>query len=728
MKHSIINQILKNNEYNLPKNELLISILLEFFERKNIINFKEYQSLLSNNNINFTKFQHKNILYQKELKDLENIKPKELILIAEKFLKERESTGSYYTPKYLVDFMIYDSFRNYLDINTDIERYKIENFLKFHDISEMCYEELMELFFLLKKIKVIDIACGSGIFLIHIFYKLFNLISILSIHTNNFISEFQIKYNILNHNIYGIDIQEFPLQILIIALIKDFSKYDEFKLEQLSFNIFQKDSIMGDQIYKNKEIAEISKKGGFDIVIGNPPYIGEKGNKSLFQKIKEFEFGKVYYEAKMDLFYYFIYRGIELLKPKGILTYITTNYFITADGANKLRDFLRKKTTLKTIINFNEINIFNDARGQHNMIFTAIKASNYKQSTDIIYYNRKCPNEVVNSILNSPETKTEYCTCYTMNHSQLFGNNGNIILYSNKSYISIINKIETNSDTYLGDICYINQGLVSGADRVNKRILQKKVNNLNRNYCIGEGIYVLRDYEIIEKGLHLCKNIKPFYKNSDIKKYFTKKETEQFILYLNDSNIDEENYCPAIKHLLNFKTVLEKRREVVKGVRKWYALQWYRNYKIFERHKIVVPQRSIINSFGYSEVPWYASADVYYITAEDKVNLKFILGILNSKLVYFWLYNKGKRKGDYLELYAKPLSQIPLKIKISKEIKGKIISIVDNILMECNGKFDLKSVNNHQDKIDLLLYDLYGFSDEEIQLIEDLYKRTANIK
>ena len=78
-------------------------------------------------------------------------------------------------------------------------------------------------------------------------------------------------------------------------------------------------------------------KDGFDIVIGNPPYIGEKGHKELFRPIASTEFGKRFYQGKMDYFYFFFHKGLDLLVDNGELAFITTNYYPTATGAKKLR-------------------------------------------------------------------------------------------------------------------------------------------------------------------------------------------------------------------------------------------------------------------------------------------------------------------------------------------------------------------------------------------------------
>ena len=79
------------------------------------------------------------------------------------------------------------------------------------------------------------------------------------------------------------------------------------------------------------------EKGGFDIVIGNPPYIGESGHKEIFRAVAETDFGKRTYQGKMDFFYFFFHKGIDILHSKGDLAFITTNYYPTATGAKTLR-------------------------------------------------------------------------------------------------------------------------------------------------------------------------------------------------------------------------------------------------------------------------------------------------------------------------------------------------------------------------------------------------------
>ena len=117
----------------------------------------------------------------------------------------------------------------------------------------------------------------------------------------------------------------------------------------------------------NVYFAEIfSQKSGFDIVIGNPPYVGEKGHKEIFRPLKKVF--KDRYEKNSDLLYFFFMKSIDILKKDGHLAFITTNYYLTADSAIKLRKELKNKTAICNLVNFNEMKIFESALGQHNII------------------------------------------------------------------------------------------------------------------------------------------------------------------------------------------------------------------------------------------------------------------------------------------------------------------------------------------------------------------------
>lgn len=469
------------------------------------------------------------------------------------------------------------------------------------------------------------------------------------------------------------------------------------------------------------EFAKVFKEnGGFDVVIGNPPYVGEKGNKSIFRSIAKTEFGKKYYQGKMDLFYFFFHKGINISKDNGNIAFITTNYYITATGANILRSDFYNRTNIVRLVNFNEFRIFESALGQHNMI-TFLEKNSVRTDTTVSNTNRQgyTDNQTLQNIINENDDKTEY---YFIDKAELYEGNEKYIRLINRdkdanySVGTILDKIKQNSEL-LGNISRIS----SGADVTISRITNRHITNFGNNYIKGEGVFVINKEEQNNMILSINEKsvIKDFIKNSDIKKYSYNLSLDKLIYLRWEDNID--NYPNIKKHLSKYKVILEDQAKRYGENYPWFALHRPRDIDIFQsKQKILVPYRNKKNQFGYSEKDIFASRDVFYITeTNERYNIKYILALLNSKVFYFWLYYQGKRKGETLELYAKPISEIPIKY-ISIKKQNHFINVVDNIL-------ELKEIDMNNDitklqcKIDNMVYELFGFANEEIEVIENLY-------
>lgn len=471
--------------------------------------------------------------------------------------------------------------------------------------------------------------------------------------------------------------------------------------------------------------AEVfEEKGGFDVVIGNPPYVGEKGNKEIFQQIAKGNL-KEFYQGMMDLFYFFFHIALNYMREGGVMAYITTNYYITATGGVNLRKDMQQRSSILKLLNFGELKIFESALGQHNMITMLMKGKkDIKAQTLVTHRRGYLGSDTVQSIINGTDEETNY---YSLAQAELYS--GDNIKLTTGGLDNILDKIK-RIGIILGDISNVNVGLYTGADKVSKNY----INKYKLNAKAGEGIFVLNRKEIQEKNFNneeiaLCV---PMFKNSDISPYRTEQNNNKFLIdfsYPNYKDYPLDKYPNIINHLLKYKLVLENRQSNDNGLRAvvkqgfWWL---FTKRKLdFDQEKIVAPQRSRTNTFGYNNIPWYASADVYFITnPKDGYNLKYLLGILNSHMVYIWLYNRGKRKGEMLELYREPLSLIPIPHITQKNVNQvkELEKLVDQVLVikKQNKDADTKNIE-HQ--IDELVYKLYDLTPEETEIVENSSKK-----
>jgi len=524
-----------------------------------------------------------------------------------------------------------------------------------------------------------------------------------------------------------------PLSSNIYPTAKDLQKDLEIKTNLAGFNqaISKLKTLLGndksfDHFDWKLDLPDVMnenivKEVGFDIVIGNPPYIGEKGNKNKFREIKVTKYGKKFYKRKMDYFYFFFHIGIDLLNNSGILSLITTNYFSTATAAIKLREDLNKRTNIIKLINFNELKIFETATGQHNQITFLIRKKTADISAKIITTKLKgfISYDILKHFLDGSDNQT---ITSIIKNSELYETESlylkNIGQKSNTIADSIFKKILKNASP-LQNYFNVAQGILSGVDRITKKHVKKDL--ISEEY-LGNGVYVLNKQELEALNLAVDEQylIKPWFKNSDIDSYVTKNKPTQFLIYARRQD-DIDNY-PSIKsHFIKFEKVIKNRSsergEIQAALKqgKWWVIFAAREKSIFENEKIICPQRSLKNKFGYNTSVWFASADVYYITRKDKqISLKYLLALLNSKLFYFWLYNKGKRKGESLELYYKPLTEIPIKY-VSKNIQNYFINISEQIINHKNIGFD---VSNYLADIDKMFYKLYQLTYDEVIVVD----------
>lgn len=423
----------------------------------------------------------------------------------------------------------------------------------------------------------------------------------------------------------------------------------------------------------------------------------------------------------MDLFYFFFHLALNIAADNSQVAFITTNYFPTAYGAKKLRNDFKARSTVRNMINFNELKIFESALGQHNMITVLEKSYNKKTIAVTCISQRRgvATAEVLQQMVNGNDTKTHY---YNVAQKDLYDGDECYIRLtgskqSNDPTQKILEKIKEQGER-LGAICDVKVGARSGIDKISKTHLQ-----IDSRYNLNEAVFVVSQgfYDKIPPNERIL--VKPLFKNSDIHRYFNETTTDQYLLYIGrKTNIDRFPFLK--KHLKRFKPLIKKIRGL--NGEPWYSLVRTREERIFKAPKIVIPQRSRVNDFSFNSHDFYCSSDVYYVVNkknDSSVDLKYTISLLNSKLYYLWLYHRGKRKGETLELYQKPLSEIPIK-QLSGKDQKPFIAIVDEILTITTSE-DYPSSESKQAKvkqlenqIDLMVYKLYDLSDKEIKIVK----------
>ncbi len=440
-----------------------------------------------------------------------------------------------------------------------------------------------------KNIKILDPSCGGGYFLIEL-YK----------YINNACPEIDKKY-IIENMLYGIDIDNFSIFLSKMGLILHSG------LNDVEFNVYNADFL-----------ADNLNIGNFDIIIGNPPYVGHKNMNMEYRKILYEKYSDVYYN-KADISYCFFKKGKDVLKSDGIISFITSRYFMEALYADKLRNFLKNKFNIVTIFDYNGNKVFKRA-----MISPAIVTLSNSWNKNMFTYVKKS-----NDIFESYEYRQDKLK-----------DSGWIILKDEEE--KLFEKIDSISNIYIKDILTIRQGIITGCDKA----------------------FVV-DEEVIEKYKIESFLLRKWIKNSNISRNAVKYNN----LYLIYSDIiEDEKYCPnAIKYLHNFKDTLMNRRECVKGFRKWYELQWGRNKSDYENPKIIFPYKSKQNSFYYDDKAYFCSADIYLMNnfSED-VPLNYLISYLNSDIFEFYLKCHVKKVGmDIYEYYPNKLNY--LKIYLPQE-------------------------------------------------------------
>jgi len=282
---------------------------------------------------------------------------------------------------------------------------------------------------------------------------------------------------------------------------------------------------------------------------------------------------------------------------------------------------------------------------------------------------------------------------YSFLYQKIDSNNifGDKWRFGNDLFVAILEKIETDTMP-LSELANCNQGIVTGLDKA-FITTGNEFNNLP------------------------TKLVKTWVKVGDIHRYFILPVEERKLVYTNlIENIDE--YPDLKKRLLEYKTKLSNRREAKNGRIRWFDLQWARDQAVFNSEKLICRFKAERNTFYMDTEGFYSSADTTVVALNNKgkklISLKFLLSLVNSRLLDFYFKSYGKLMDYRYEYYPTPVSM--LRIKIAND-QRKFEKLVEGVLAakRTNPKADVSAL---EAKIDQIVYELYGLTEEEIKIVE----------
>lgn len=739
----------------------------------------------------------------------------------------RKSTGSYYTPREIVDYMCEQSLINYL--KTKVESLNIENIddkleelLSYSEQHSFNETEVDELIKAVNEVKILDPACGSGAFPMGLLHKLVHVLSKLDPHNEKWkesqidkasqiddieareeaikIIEKQFNDNEMDYSrklyliqrcIYGVDIQPMATQIsrlrFFISLIVD-EKVDKDKdnmgilalpnletkfvaantlidlnennlfaqapkiielkkkLEKIREGYFRantsqrkeslktqdekiREQIKQEAVILNLDLEQAAKLAqwspydkdyssewfnpkwmfnvdSFDIIIANPPYLKERDHKEVFEPVNISVFGKKYHQGKMDFWYYFLHKAIELSKYNGTISFITSRYWLNSTGAKKLIMDVKENLSFVDFVDIGKLKVFDNVAGYH-MIATYRK--NISKDLEIFQYH-KLENDVM--YINKEDDNENKLTVPLSNKSIYINNE--IILEQNQNF--------NEHFIQLSSQCNVVQGVVQNPDKINKKNSEKYGFNLNA------GVFVLTKDELNKINLNSDekKFVKLFLEENAISKYSVNNKSDgKYLLYLTKENcVNIDNYPNIKNHLYKYKVIMDNRRETIKGSNKWFHLHWPRKQEFFEQEKLVIPSMFDVNKVGYDTQNCYfgMSSNIITMRVNSDYSIKTILAILNSKFALNWFYKNGKKRGTGVDIGVAKLESFPLPKEVTNQ--ENIIKMVDKILeilKDINSNIDnikQQNIKNLEDNIDTIIYKLYELTYNEIMVID----------
>ena len=602
--------------------------------------------------------------------------------------QHRKEQGIYYTPRFVTDYIIKET---------------VGRFLKEHNHNEIV------------NIKILDPACGSGSFLIRAYDELLNYHADQRGKPISQLDQWE-RLPILIGNVYGVDLDMQAVEIARLNLLLRSLARREI-LPSLADNIRCGNSLISgteDELKRyfgknwqdkkpfdwEQQFEDIMSKGGFDIVIGNPPYVGFHG----FMEQKQY-FKEVYKSAqgKFDVYLPFIERGIELLREGGFLGFICPTNFMKRQHGQVLRKFLKTDYKILQVVDF-----------QHQQIFDG--ALNY---TGILILEKAKPTHT-HTMTYIPERIDGERFQVRQDNLQDDG-----WVFRDKTHERIVAKIEMQQNIALGELTEsVSEGIVTGKNSV-----------------------FLLPIDIASK-LKLEKELlKPAIQGKQIQRYYHY-PAEYVVIYPYQSKDNYTNIIPehdlanlfpiTWDYLSSRKQNLKGRQYFDKSAKAWYELWCERTFGQQATNKIIVPELASSNRFAHCDKSIFYLDTVCGIIPKNKSHRTYLylLGLLNSPLLEFYYKQTTVPKAGgfyiYKTMFLKklPIRQIDFDKTAEKKMHDDLVAMVEKMLelnkhlapirnTPCNEHDELlRQIEQTDKEIDNLVYNIYGLTDEERKIVE----------
>jgi len=432
------------------------------------------------------------------------------------------------------------------------------------------------------------------------------------------------------------------------------------------------------------------QKGGFDVVIGNPPYIN-------LQKIKDESLISYYkneftsYQGKADLLYLFIEKASSLLKQDGYLQFITASYFLKSHYANKLRKFILSECQINQVVDFGDIKVFESA----NVDTCIVNFKRKRNITDLSFkYGLLLDKEELHNFLTRFSRKLESNKHYSISKNEQSE--------LNEQSWNLQTRQTPNDSLKLGEICNIGKGAATGKDVVFvvDKSLAKRIN---------------LEAEILEDLVEDC----------SIDQYKFRTSAQVLIRTRRGTDISEYPYVKD--YLIQHKEALEQRYAVQREGVKWFEIVRF-NEEIFSNEvdeQIYCYYRSPYNKFAYSNKKLVTLTTTFVLTKKQgcELDMKFLLGVLNSRFMQKYSVDNAKKMGQCFEYSSSFLASIPINLPEESQ-HSAVVGLVEKIL-EAISKESFHTDLDEQEKVrrirselDQVVYKIYSLTSEEIEAIE----------